>query len=98
MKGRKIVINENDLRTLVSLFGGNIFGVTFVKKDGTTRRMCARKGITKGVKGTGTPWGPHVTSIRVFDMGKNAFRAINLATTVEFRFRGFIFAVKNEEV
>lgn len=35
------------------LQGGKFFTVTFIKKDGTIRKMNARLGVTKGLTGKG---------------------------------------------
>ena len=57
---------------------GRIFSVRFVKKDGTVRDMICRKGVKKGVKGTGAGWGEgSMKPLRtVFDMRKAGFRTI----------------------
>lgn len=57
---------------------GRIFSVQFVKKDGTVRNMVCRKGVKKGVKGTGAGWGEgSMKPLRtVFDMRKAGFRTI----------------------
>ena len=57
---------------------GRIFSVQFVKKDGTVRDMICRKGVRKGVKGTGAGYGEgSIKPLRtVFDMRKNGFRTI----------------------
>jgi hypothetical protein len=70
--------------------GGRIFGVTFVKKDGSVRRMTCRKGVRVGVKGTGAGWGAGALKpLRtVFDMNKAAFRTIPTDRVLEIRTSG----------
>jgi len=66
--------------------GGRIFSVTFIKKDGTIRRMAARLGVRKGVKGVGLRFKPEDKGLMVvFDMNKREFRMINLNTIIELR-------------
>jgi len=71
-------------KTAVSLIhdtrdAGTIFGVTFIKKDGTERTMSARLGVRKGVKGIGLSYTPaDYNLIGVFDMN-NGFRMINVS-------------------
>ena len=74
---------------------GQIFGVRFFKKDGTARTMCARLGVTKGVKGVGKSWGrdTHPQYVTVFDMAKADFRHINLDTVQSVTVDGQVFYV-----
>lgn len=66
--------------------GNKIFSVTFIKKDGSTRRMVARLGVRKGVKGVGMSFSPSEKNLMVvFDMHKRAFRMVNLETIVELK-------------
>lgn len=69
---------------------GRIFSVQFVKKDGTVRDMICRKGVRKGVKGTGAGWGEgSMKPLRtVFDMRKAAFRTIPTDRIVRLKVGG----------
>lgn len=87
------MINRIRLEGLVRSLNGEIFSAKFVKKDGSERRMVARTGVKKGVKGTGSPNGLNVTAIKVFDMEKRAFRQINLATVKWVKAGGVKFLV-----
>lgn len=65
---------------------GKIFGVTFIKKDGTVRNMTARLGVRKNLKGVGLSFNPDERNlIVVFDMRKKAYRMINLSTILSIR-------------
>jgi hypothetical protein len=75
------------IRDKILSFKGKVFSVEFKKKDGTLRRMTARHGVRKGVKGTGKPLDikKHPNLITVTDMvvaaqkgAENAFRMISL--------------------
>jgi hypothetical protein len=65
---------------------GRIFSVTFVKKDGTIRKMTARLGVKKDLKGVGLSFDPTAKQlVVVFDMHKRAYRMINLQTIITFK-------------
>lgn len=65
---------------------GRIFSVTFVKKDGSIRKMTARLGVKKDLKGVGLKFDPTERSlVVVFDMNKRAYRMINLQTIITFK-------------
>jgi hypothetical protein len=67
---------------------GRFFSVSFVKKDGTTRRMTARLGVKKDIKGVGMKYDPLERNlIVVFDIHKKAYRMINLSTILTFKFK-----------
>jgi len=67
---------------------GKIFSVTFIKKDGTERKMVCRTGVKKGIKGVGLKFKPIDYDLMVvFDMHKKAFRMINLSTVLNFKFK-----------
>ena len=70
---------------------GRIFSALFIKADGTERRMIARLGVTKGVKGTGKPAGLHTAVVRVFDMRKRAFRSIPVDRLLTLKVNGALF-------
>lgn len=65
---------------------GKLFTVSFIKKDGSLRRMNARLGVSKGVKGVGLKFDPSAHGlITAFDLQKKAHRMINLDTLVSFK-------------
>jgi len=74
---------------------GKIFHVEFYKKDGTLRKMNARLGVKKGVKGVGVNYkNPFIQPyINVYDMQKNAWRKINLDTIVRLKIKGVEYEV-----
>jgi hypothetical protein len=77
--------------------GGRIFGVTFTKADGSRREMICRKGVRKGVKGTGAGYGPGaIKPLRtIFDMRKAAFRTIPTDRVLEIRTGGVTHKAKD---
>lgn len=67
---------------------GRFFSVSFIKKDGTTRKMTARLGVKKDIKGVGLKFNPSERNlIVVFDIHKKAYRMINLSTILTFKFK-----------
>ena len=81
-------------RLLDQASNGKIFFVEFTKKDGSTRRMTARRGVSKGVKGTGMAYRPLSKGmLTVFDMDKGAFRLINLTRLKRFSVNGQKYVV-----
>ena len=69
---------------IIEGFKGRIFTVTFVKKDGSIRKMNCRMGVTKFLKGGKRTTDPNKYII-VFDMQNNAYRAVNKETILEIK-------------
>lgn len=63
-----------------------IFTVTFVKKDGSIRKMNAMRGVRKGVKGVGHSFSPSEKNLlTVYDMQIGEFRFVNLNDVLSFK-------------
>jgi hypothetical protein len=68
---------------------GEIFTVTFVKKDGTTRVMNARLGVKRYLRGGSLPYDPIAKGLLpVYDLQKNDYRMINLNTIISAKVGG----------
>lgn len=68
---------------------GKIFFVEFIKKDGSIRRMTARRSVTKGVTGKGMAYRPLGKGLlTVFDMDNKEFRMVNLLKVTKFSVNG----------
>lgn len=69
---------------------GKFFTIHFYKRsDGSLRKMTARTGVKKGVKGTGMKYNPEQHNLQVvFDIRQGEFRAIPLDQIVSIKFRG----------
>lgn len=61
---------------------GKFVTVTFLKKDGTVRKMNCRLGVTKYLKG-GESTLDAEQYVTVFDVAKGAYRAINRDTIID---------------
>jgi len=67
---------------------GKFFTTTFIKKDGTLRKMTARLGVRKGVNGKGLKFDPADKNlVVVYEMSKDAHRMINLETIQSITFK-----------
>lgn len=68
---------------------GKIFFVEFRKKDGSIRRMTARRSVQKNLNGKGMRYKPLGKGLmNVFDMDKGAYRLINLLDIIRFSVNG----------
>jgi hypothetical protein len=63
---------------------GKIFTVTFIKKDGSTRVLNGRLGVTKHLKGGVSTLDPD-QYITVYDLQSEGYRAINRATIIDVK-------------
>ena len=76
-------INRDELVQKIKDTKGAFFTVTFVKKDGTTRTMNSRLGVTRYLKGGELPYDPAEKGLLpVFDAQKGAYRMINIPTII----------------
>jgi hypothetical protein len=72
------------LRNLINNQDGRFFTVVFTKKDGSTRKMTARRGVKKYLKGgVNKVELNHPEYMTVFDMAKLDYRTVNLNTVQE---------------
>jgi hypothetical protein len=68
---------------------GKIFSVVFTKKDGTIRKMVARLGVRKHLKGGELKYDAAARNLLpVFDMEKEEYRMINVSTIHEIKVGG----------
>ena len=89
----KSEMRRTTVEELIDGTKGRTFGVSFVKKDGTVRRLVARTGVYRYVKGTGAGFGKGAMKpLRtVFDMTKGSYRTIPTDRVLEIRFGGRVF-------
>ena len=82
-------IARENVKEVIAKAGGTIFSVEFTKKDGSVRKMVARKNVTSYLKGGQNnvvrPDRPYIT---VFDMKKKAYRTVNLRTLRRCKIKG----------
>jgi len=90
-----ITVKRVNLKDLIRSSEDKIFSVVFTKKNGEKRKMLARLGVRKGVKGVGQKIKNPLAQpyINVFDMQKNAWRKINLDTIEKLKIKGVEYIV-----
>lgn len=72
---------ENTIQEIRNRAEDTFFSVHFIKKNGELRKMVARLGVQKGVKGVGMAYDPTAKGLLcVYDVQKQAFRMINIRT------------------
>jgi hypothetical protein len=87
MKFKEQTMNSNELASIVAESNGRFVSVTFIKKDGTERSMLCRLGVTKHLKGGESKLNAD-QYLTVFDVQKEAYRAINRDTIVSVKLAG----------
>lgn len=70
---------------LINNSKGRIFTATFIKKNGEERVMNCRKGVQKGVKGTGKNSTESLGMINVYDMQERGFKKLNLQEVISLK-------------
>lgn len=74
---------------LIKANEGKVFSVEFLKKDGTLRKMVARLGVTKHLRGGGkNTCEAYQNLVTVFDMQKEQYRNINVDTLISMKSNG----------
>ncbi len=72
---------------------GKIFSCEFIKKDGSLRKMVARLGVAKNLKGGKNGVSSKNSLITVYDMAKQAYRMVNLETLQTVKIGGIVYEV-----
>jgi hypothetical protein len=92
------LMKANNLRSIIGI-GGRIFTVDFIKKDGTSRTMNCRMGVTRHLKGGKASYNAQDKNmLHVFDMQKRQYRTINVSTVTAIRCNGDSFLVMNTTI
>lgn len=83
-----------DASKVKKLVGSTFFTVTFVKKDGTLRKMNARLGVKKHLKGGEKTYNAEdKNQLTVYDVVAKGYRTINLNTLRELKCKGMTLKV-----
>lgn len=72
---------------------GKIFSARFIKKDGSTRSIVARIGVSKNLQGGQNGASAKNNLVTVYDMAKGGYRIINLKTLLTLKASGEIYEV-----
>ena len=88
-------INKAQATEKILASNGKFFGVTFTKKNGETRDMTARRGVTRYVTGEGFKYAPEAYGlITVYDIAKKDYRMVNKKTITALRINGETYEVE----
>lgn len=88
-----------NLERIKKTLGDKFFGVVFQKKDGSFRKMNARLGVTKHLKGGNKRYDAESYGyLTVFDIQKGQYRTLNTDSIVELKAKGKIYTVNNGEL
>jgi hypothetical protein len=80
--------------TVNELQNGRIFNVTFVKQNGEIRRMNARLGVKKNLKGTGLKYDPTSRgNLIVYSMSDKGYRTIKLGSILRIKCNGTVYTL-----
>ena len=80
-------MDSKELASIVAASNGRFVSVTFIKKNGTKRSMLCRLGVTKHLKGGESKLNAD-QYLTVFDVQKEAYRAINKDTILSVKLAG----------
>lgn len=90
----KETIHRMNLREFLAKTEGRLVGLDFVKADGSDRKMTARYGVHKHLRGgVNTVEGIDRPYVTMFDMNAVGYRAVNLATVSCVRSNGRVIEV-----
>lgn len=79
-------MTRDEKLALLKASEGKIFSISFTKADGSVRRMQARLGVNKHLRG-GKDSTAHLKQyLNVFDMQKQGYRKVNLDTLKMFKY------------
>ena len=99
---KSVKIGKVKALELIKNSDGKVFGVKFLKKDGSVREMSARLKVKKNIKGVGMKFAPEELGyVTAFDMnasdkrgGTGDYRLININTLRELTISGQTYRVK----
>ena len=70
------------------------FGATFVKKDGSVRKMNCNRSISTGLKNQRKQTTVTTSLINVYDVNAKGYRYVNLDTVTEIRANGKVYIIQ----
>ena len=84
-------MTTQNIAELIRETKGKFFSVSFVKKDGSIRKMTARLGVRKGITGKGLSFNPAEKDLMVvWATDRKNYRMINLKTISSIKFNGIV--------
>ena len=88
-------LNRNQLVDFINNTSGKFFTVAFTKKDGSTRVMTARTGVTKHLKGGTATYSANPNNIGVFDTVKGGYRCFDKNSVKVITFKDETYVVED---
>lgn len=88
------IVTREKLLASIKATNGAFFGVEFVKKDGSVRKMVARVGVTSHLRGGKSTTKNHPHLVTVFDTKIKQYRAVNLDTITKLSMFGQKFDIR----
>jgi hypothetical protein len=80
--------------TVEQLQNGRIFNVTFTKINGEVRRMNARLGVKKNLKGTGLKYDAQSRgNLIVYSMSDKGYRTVKLGSILRIKCNGEVYTL-----
>jgi hypothetical protein len=77
---------EQTQKNLIEQSNGRFFGATFIKKDGSIRRLNGRVGVKVNLTGKGMAFSPKEKGMQtVYDIQNKGYRMIALDRLVSFK-------------
>lgn len=79
--------------------GSRFFSVVFIKKDGSERKMTARLGVKKHLRGGEKSFNDEdFNYLTVFDMQAKGYRTINVNTLLSIKVNGRTLTITSEGI
>jgi hypothetical protein len=86
-------VSRVNLKTFLLRQEGRFLGIDFVKLDGSERTLNGRLGVKSAKGGTNNTEGLDRPYLVLFDLQKEAYRTVNLATVSQVRVGGIVYNV-----
>ena len=85
--------SSDELKAMIKFTKGRFFSAEFIKVNGSKRKIIARIGCHKGVKGIGRKFQKE-NLVTVFDAQAKEYRMINVDTMLTFKCGGFNWEIE----
>ena len=87
-------LNRSQVTSFIESTNGKFFTLAFVKKDGSTRVMTARTGVTKHLKGGTATYSANPNNIGVFDTVKGGYRCFDKNSVKVITFKDETYVIE----
>lgn len=87
-------LHRINLKSFIEGLHGKMVGLDFIKLNNEQRSLTGRLEVTAPLKGgVNTTEAPHRPYLTIYEIGKNQYRNVNLATTYRVRANGRVYDV-----